>query len=361
MAPTARTASGSARSRLILTVTRACDARCSYCPVVKSAQALAPDDAILALRMFAERWGGGDVKLFGGEPLLEPSVVRAVVDAVQDDPRLLRVQIGTNGLHLDRGWLDWLGRRSKAQIQVSIDGPPALHARHRPAPDPPGWEPLWRLLPDLARARRVAVAMTIPPESAALAAGSFDHLLGLGFRRLTLLPGYMLPWSRDRLTELRASFGQIRTRLEAGWRAGERLTLRNLFVRSPVPLFDPGILVDADRSIHTGNAALAAGLGSLPEATRVGDLDHPPAPDLVAARARDLPALLEAALPPHVWRSMLAVDAELARLCLSLLPAWAAWRKRGRRAAVAEDGVGEAKAGHGAGEEPEAAAGEVAR
>ena len=72
---------GPARRQLILTVTRACNLRCSYCPTAMDGwPSLTPDDARAALRLFADRFGGGDVKLFGGEPLLVPDVVRAAFD-----------------------------------------------------------------------------------------------------------------------------------------------------------------------------------------------------------------------------------------------------------------------------------------
>ena len=60
---------------LILTVTRACNLRCSYCPTAKDGwPSLSVDQALQGLRLYAAR-GGGDLKLFGGEPLLVPEAV----------------------------------------------------------------------------------------------------------------------------------------------------------------------------------------------------------------------------------------------------------------------------------------------
>ena len=62
---------------LILTVTRRCNLRCSYCPTVKDGwPSLSVDDALEAIALFTERYGGGDIKLFGGEPLLVPESPR---------------------------------------------------------------------------------------------------------------------------------------------------------------------------------------------------------------------------------------------------------------------------------------------
>ena len=67
--------------RLYLTVTRECDLRCTYCPTVKDDwPSLSIDDAIRSVDLFCDQFGGGDIKLFGGEPLLVPDVVRAVME-----------------------------------------------------------------------------------------------------------------------------------------------------------------------------------------------------------------------------------------------------------------------------------------
>ena len=66
---------------LILTVTRGCNLRCVYCPTVKEGwPSLSIEDAIQGLDLFSREFGGGVLKLFGGEPLLVPDVVRAVMD-----------------------------------------------------------------------------------------------------------------------------------------------------------------------------------------------------------------------------------------------------------------------------------------
>jgi pyruvate-formate lyase-activating enzyme len=339
MAPTAPTASGSDRrsARLVLTVTRDCDLRCSYCPTVKRADpSLSVDDALRALRLFAERWGGGEVKLFGGEPLLRPSVVEAVLDAAANIPSIRRVLLSTNGLALDEAWLDRLAAEPKALLLVSIDGALDRQRRHRRRADgeQADWERLWALIPRLAAAPRAVVTMTIPPAAAAGAADDFEHLRGLGLRRFNLLPGYLLRWSPAQLAGLRASFERIGAAFVAGWDRGERLYLRNLFTWSPVPFFNVGLVVDCDGAIHPANVGLVDGFDALRGRTKVGSLDDPPSPSAVAEAARAVPDLLASGLPPDLWAGTLAADAELTRLCRSLLPSWAAWRARGRSPAA---------------------------
>ena len=81
---------------LILTVTRQCDLRCAYCPTAKDGwPSLTAEDTRRAIDLFADRYGGGDVKLFGGEPLLVPEVVRAAMDHAASRQEIRRVYLST--------------------------------------------------------------------------------------------------------------------------------------------------------------------------------------------------------------------------------------------------------------------------
>ncbi|HMR79577.1 MAG TPA: radical SAM protein, partial [Polyangiaceae bacterium] len=90
-------------SSLVLTVTRRCNLRCSYCPTAKDGfPTLTRAQALRALDLFVDRYGGGDIKLFGGEPLLEPDTVRAVMERAEALPGGRRVYLSTNGLGLSQ-------------------------------------------------------------------------------------------------------------------------------------------------------------------------------------------------------------------------------------------------------------------
>lgn len=319
------------RGALILTVTRACDLRCSYCPTAKDGwPSLTPDDARAAVRLFVERFGGGDLKLFGGEPLLVPDVVEAALDEAHKHAAVSRTYLSTNGLGLNPARLDRLRRFDKLILTLSMDGAPEDHRRFRrqvAADRPDAYAHLVGLMPLLLRFPRMVVTQTVPPATAARAAENFLHLRSLGIRRFNLLPGYYLPWRPEQLAALERGFGEIAAHFEAAWARGERLYLRNLFTRAPTPFFNTGLVVDADRSIHPSNIGLSGALDDTRGQTRCGDLDDPPTPDVLAAKAAEVNDLLRAHLRPEVWESTLAVDAALTRLCRRLLPAWA--RSRG--------------------------------
>jgi len=322
-------------NQLVLTVTRRCNLRCSYCPTAKDGfPSLDAPSALRALQLFTERYGGGDVKLFGGEPLLLPDVVRAVLDAARESRGIRRVYLSTNGLGLDRAFLEQLRQNQKLVLTLSMDGRPADHRRLRRAL--PGvadaYDHVVALLPELTATPRLVVTQTIAPSTAGAACENFEHLLGLGFHRFNFLPGYYVPWRTEQLQALEAGLAGISARIVERWRAGQPLYVRNLFTLAPTPFFNTGVVVDSDGSIHPNNLGLSGALDELLPKTRCGTLDDPPSPEALAERAATVNGLLEAALPPGVWGATLAADAALSRFCRALYPEYLAHRAK-RRAA----------------------------
>ncbi|MCP4806977.1 MAG: radical SAM protein [Proteobacteria bacterium] len=318
------------RPQLILTVTRACDLRCSYCPTAKDGwPSLSIDQAHRALDVFIAQ-DGGDVKLFGGEPLLVPDVVRSVLDRTSSEPSIERTYLSTNGLGLDTTWLERVRVDRKLILTLSMDGRPADHRRFRKALEgvPDAYDHIVSLLPELLRTPRVVVTMAIPPASARHALENFNHLRALGFHRFNLLPGYYLPWRDEQLADLDGAFADIATVFEEAWKTNGSLYLRNLFTWAPTPFFNAGLIVDADGSIHPSNVGLSGKLDHLREETRAGTLDSPPSAEDLAAAAERTNGLLDRELAPHVLASTHAVDAALTRLVERLMPAYLRKRRR---------------------------------
>jgi sulfatase maturation enzyme AslB (radical SAM superfamily) len=304
------------RASLILTVTRRCDLRCAYCPTVKEGgPELTPDDARRAIALFVERHGGGDIKIFGGEPLLRRDTVETVL---REAPASCSVYLSTNGTRIDASLLDLLQETPSATLTVSLDGP-ADHDRLRGRT----WDRVVARLPELLRLPRFVVTQTIAPSAAERAADNFLALRALGIRRFNLLPGYYLAWMPEEVAALRTSLARIGRAFADAWAAGDRLYLRNLFVRAPTPFFNTGLVVDSDRTIHASNLVLAQAVG---DGDIVGTLDDPPSVEALEQARRRVPALVSAAYSPAILAATSAVDAALTALCDSLYPAWFAAR-----------------------------------
>jgi sulfatase maturation enzyme AslB (radical SAM superfamily) len=306
---------------LVLVLTRRCQLRCTYCPVVKGSEDMHEAVALRALRLFVDLYGGGDVKLFGGEPLLAPRVARAVIAAADREPAVRRVLVSTNGVALGDSWRDDLLRARKTVVVLSLDGTEADHAalRSPPVVAADGHRRVLACLPRLVRAGRVLVNQVIAPSTASRAATNFEYLLGLGVRRVNLLPASYVAWTAAELEALREGLAGIRRRVAARWARGERLYVRNVFVRAPQPLFAEGVVVDSDGSIFPSDCILSDVSSGLRAALRCGSVGRPPRLAELRRRSREADGLLEAALAPEVLAATHAVDRELSGFARALL------------------------------------------
>jgi len=315
------------RSSLILTITRRCNLRCAYCPTVKDGVPdLSADDARRAIDLFLARHGGGDIKLFGGEPLLRPDVVEAAIRHVSNVSDV-SLYVSTNGTRFTDERIALFQSNPGVTLTLSLDGDARDHdGLRRPLPgEAASFAEIERWLPALLTLPRFVVTQTIAPSTAARAADNFHALRARGVRRFNLLPGYYLPWSPAQLHALEQSFAVIGDTFRAAWARGDRLYLRNLFTRAPTPFFNTGFVVDSDGRIHASNLVLAEAVG---DRTVVGTLDAPPSADALAESAARVPALLAEVYPAHVLASTNAVDRLLTNLCERLYPAFFALRGR---------------------------------
>ena len=323
-------------SQLILTVTRACNLRCTYCPTAKDGwPSLSEADAVKAVRMFAEEYGGGAIKLFGGEPLLRPHVVRAAMEEARRHPAIRWVYLSTNGLGLNEDWLRYLKEYPKGILTISLDGRPEDHRAERVAVNsavPDAYDHVVSLKDRLLRTPRVVITQTIAPERAVNADANLAHLLELGFWRFNFLPGYYIPWTIEQVDDLEQAFQQMSERIQARWRQGTKTYVRNLFTWAPTPFFNTGFVVDADRTIHPSNVGLSGALDHLRSQTAVGSLDEPPSHVQLRERTEQVNQILESSLDPHVLDSTRTVDGKLSDFCRGLYPHWAAYKRRGSAA-----------------------------
>jgi uncharacterized protein len=128
---------------LVLTVTERCNLRCRYCLHAADLgwvrghgeRSLPVATALAAVAYFLDRAQSSEppvISFYGGEALLEPELIGAVVAAARAHPRGAAVQfsIDSNGVLLDDRIID-LAVRERMFLQVSLDGPASEHDRHR--------------------------------------------------------------------------------------------------------------------------------------------------------------------------------------------------------------------------------------
>lgn len=128
---------------LVLTVTESCNLRCAYCLHGAGLDAVRPHgerrmSVATALKAAAYYLDRSDpnrapaVSFYGGEPLHNREVIEAVSRLVRASPRgdVALLSIDTNGVLLDDAAIDFV-IRNRIRLQISLDGPAAIHDRYR--------------------------------------------------------------------------------------------------------------------------------------------------------------------------------------------------------------------------------------
>jgi uncharacterized protein len=129
-------------TRLILTVTEACNFRCRYCVFSGAypsqrrhrSRSMPEETGIKSLRWyFAFPRKEYRISFYGGEPLLENPLIRKVVEAARKEVppgAQLEFSMTTNGSLLDDATLEFLQQHG-FHLFISLDGPAPVHDRYR--------------------------------------------------------------------------------------------------------------------------------------------------------------------------------------------------------------------------------------
>ena len=128
---------------LVLTVTEACNLRCRYClhgaelgwVRTHGDRTMPPEIASRAVDYFLDRCDPDRapvISFYGGEPLLAFPTITAAVSRIRAHRRGRDAVLAmdTNGMLLDRRAADLILQEA-LHLQVSLDGPPEIHDRHR--------------------------------------------------------------------------------------------------------------------------------------------------------------------------------------------------------------------------------------
>jgi uncharacterized protein len=187
-------AEGVAGSKLSLFVTHRCNLRCRYCyngPPFDRVMSWSIARRAVDLGLARAARGFLELAFFGGEPLLEITLLEQVVAYAREEAarlgRPLFCSVATNGTLLDSRRLELLAAH-RFRVQVSLDGGEAAQdANRRFANGRPTWPRVSRHVAELVAAGLdVHVVAVVDPTTAHLLPASFTALRGLGVRHVHL-------------------------------------------------------------------------------------------------------------------------------------------------------------------------------
>ncbi|MEW6183253.1 MAG: thioether cross-link-forming SCIFF peptide maturase [Bacillota bacterium] len=190
---------------LCLMVAQACNLRCDYCFAGEGTyggSGLMTEKTALGAVDFLFRESGSsrtvEVDFFGGEPLLNFSVIVAVVEYAKEKAaacgKNISFTVTTNALLLDQAKTDYL-LETGVNVVLSIDGREKVHDRFRRFPDGMGsydrvldgvkaFYRRWSASPRSSYCYLRGTYTRMNPDFAA----DFCHLAGLGFKDISLEP-----------------------------------------------------------------------------------------------------------------------------------------------------------------------------
>jgi uncharacterized protein len=207
-----------------LCITHKCNLRCTYCYVGHDSSAsMSKDTARRALDFLHRNSSDGCVAtLFGGEPLLEFELIRAIVSYSRGQCGYnIDFRLSTNGTCLNSKRLEFL-RTNGIYFVVSIDGTKAQHDANRMTASGCGsYGLIERSLRDVLAANPYTIAVSVvAPNTVNDVHVGVKHLFDQGLRYVLQTLDYSAQWGRSELRALRAQYqalaGEYEGMLEKG-------------------------------------------------------------------------------------------------------------------------------------------------
>lgn len=210
---------------LTLVLTHACNLRCSYCYAgTPRAAAMSAETAEQALAFaFASDESPHQLGFFGGEPLLEWSLLQSVTAAADQmvGPELVKT-VTTNATLLSEERATWLAAQ-EFYAGLSIDGNAAMQDATRRKGD--GSSSHAAAMAGLRAAQQAGlrhqVIMVVDPTNVQHTAASVAYLAEQGVRRLSLNPNFYTAWSDADVAIFDEQYAAVADLMLASFRAGD--------------------------------------------------------------------------------------------------------------------------------------------
>jgi uncharacterized protein len=227
---------------LTLFVEHQCNLRCTYCYNGEKFGRRMPSDVLrraidLGLALAPPRL---DLGVFGGEPLLHFDLLLEAAEYLDHalarhpgPPPRVHWVVNTNGTRFTDAILDWLAPPRPATVFVSLDGPAAVHDRHRRTIAGQGSHAVVRDGIAAVQARGIAVqpVAVVSVDTARALGATVSELLGIGAPRITLSPNLRDDWTDDAVAALRAGLADAGARWSEAFRAGRAVALEPLHTK----------------------------------------------------------------------------------------------------------------------------------
>ena len=223
-----------------------------------------------------------ELRYFGGEPLLEWSLIQRSILRTQNfldhsqrcQDRNLRYMITTNGFALTEEKIKWLSAYP-VTLQLSLDGLPEAHNLHRKAVDPGVQSYDFSGIDKASLLNELGidtnVIMVVHPARVEHLLADFSHLAEQGFRKIQINWAHFTIWKPQHLEQFSAGLHQLGAYLQQCWSNETGPWLVNLGETMRIVRTSTELTVDWDGSVFANNGFLFR--PNAEGALRLGHLD----------------------------------------------------------------------------------------
>lgn len=201
-----------------LFLTENCNLRCDYCFVHgRRRKRMRPDVATKAIDfLIKESRGVTDltVLFFGGEPLLELSLIEEITHYAEEKAeasgKRIHFDVTTNGTLFNEKILEFF-RAHNIKYLLSVDGGQEDHDRHRKRPDGRGsFALIAEMLPMIKSYQPwLGTKMTVHPSAVANVTTNVEYLYSLGINQFLVSPAHSVPWSDTAIATFEEELGKL--------------------------------------------------------------------------------------------------------------------------------------------------------
>ena len=203
--------------KYILCITQKCNLTCKYCYIVKRKGRMSFSvarkivDFMYTNTPYNERI---DIGFFGGEPLLEFGLIKAITEMIEDHPQFnhdrVELAIVTNGTIFSNAIADFVNEHEMI-FGISCDGPPLVQDAFRSFPG--GKASSNVVEKTIERARQaiptVLVNAVFHPRTFLYLPQVVEYFSSFGLKQIHLNPDYSAPWSQKDMESLPDIYDQI--------------------------------------------------------------------------------------------------------------------------------------------------------
>jgi len=244
------------RNNIQIMLTRRCQLRCEYCPVIKGNRDISERILYKSIDfLFTSSRKKLRLDFTGGEPLLRFDLVQKAVKyakkLAKEKNKEISFYMVTNLISLDERIADFL-EREKFFLELSVDGKEWAHNLYKKNPSSginAYRATVSRLRLVFDRKIKNYAVMVVTPKTVKYLQENYIHLLRLGFRQVGI--NYALGWFWDEVSQ-KEFISQIESIRKKFYRFFQTKTLRlnNLESREEPAILNSEIMVDTDGKVY---------------------------------------------------------------------------------------------------------------